>query len=156
MVEVNSSLFYEIAEVQLIYKKPPSKAEPVIVTEAVTAYEVFKQTWDKNKIDLVEEFKVLLLRQNNSCIGVAHIATGGMSSVIADPRIIFATALKANAAAIILAHNHPSGNTKPSQQDMDLTDKLVEGGKLLDLKVLDHIILTSKGYLSMGNNGFML
>jgi DNA repair protein RadC len=153
---VHSNAFYDIAEVQLVYQRKPVSEELIIVTESVIAYEILEQAWDKNKIDLVEEFKILLLRQNNSCIGVAHISTGGMSSCIADPRVIFATALKANAAAIVLAHNHPSGNTQPSSHDLALTDKLVEGGKLLDLKVLDHIILTSKGYLSMGTNGFML
>ena len=152
----NKKDFYEIAEVELIYHGSSNSLRDVIVTAADDAFKVLKRSWDKNKMDLVEEFKILLLRQNNSCIGVSHVATGGKTSCIADPRIIFATALKANACSIILAHNHPSGNTQPSQHDLNLTDKLVEGGKLLDIKVLDHLIVTSSGYISMATDGFML
>ncbi|MBS1585509.1 MAG: JAB domain-containing protein [Bacteroidetes bacterium] len=147
---------YEIAEVELIYRKQSTAYDNYIITEDTAANEILRKAWDETKIDMVEEFKILLLRQNNSVIGVSHIARGGISSCIADPRVIFMTALKANACQIILAHNHPSGNLKPSQADLDLTDKLVEGGRLLDIKVLDHLIMTSNGYTSMFHGGYML
>ncbi|MNY79217.1 hypothetical protein D3C86_2197580 [compost metagenome] len=74
---------------------------------------------------------------------------------MADPKIIFKTAIEHNAAFIILAHNHPSGNLKPSAQDINITKKLVEGGKMLDLQVLDHLILTDRAYYSFGDEGLI-
>lgn len=146
---------YEFSEVELVYRhKVPSKVN-IVVTHPATAHAIFKEAWNDNKMDMVEEFKILLLRQNNVCIGVSHISSGGISSCVADPRIIFATALKANASSIILAHNHPSGNLTPSSQDMELTNKMTQAGKFLDIKVLDHLIITSDGYSSMADDGYM-
>lgn len=88
-------------------------------------------------------------------IGVFQVSTGGMCGTIADPRVIFAAALKACATSIILAHNHPSGNLQPSQSDIDLTNKLKAAGKLLDIEVLDHIILAEDTYLSFADEGIM-
>jgi DNA repair protein RadC len=83
------------------------------------------------------------------------ISKGGQSGTIADPKIIFKTALEQNAAYIILAHNHPSGNLKPSTEDVRLTKKLVEGGKMMDLLVVDHLIITDKGYYSFADEGLI-
>lgn len=102
---------------------------------------------------MVEQFKVLLLNNANKVLGIADISTGGISSTVADPRIVFATALKANASKIILAHNHPSGNLQPSQTDKELTAKMKEGGRYLDLHVIDHLIITNDGYYSFGDQG---
>jgi DNA repair protein RadC len=146
---------YDISEVQLVYRRCSNPKVDIVVIHSETAHLIFKEAWDENKIDMVEEFKILLLRQNNACIGVSHISTGGISSCIADPRIIFATALKANATSIILAHNHPSGNTTPSFHDKELTEKVAQAGKFLDIKVLDHLIITSCGYSSMAEDGYM-
>ena len=78
-----------------------------------------------------------------------------MSGTVADPKLIFAAALKACASSIILAHNHPSGNLKPSQSDIDLTRKLKDGGKLLEIQMLDHIIVTTEGYYSFADEGLV-
>ncbi|ETZ19873.1 hypothetical protein N824_06600 [Pedobacter sp. V48] len=102
-----------------------------------------------------EEFWILILNTANRVIGKQIISKGGLAGTVADPKIIFKTALEHNAAFIILAHNHPSGNLKPSTQDLQLTKKLVEGGKMLDLQVLDHLILTDKGYYSFGDQGLI-
>lgn len=74
---------------------------------------------------------------------------------MADPKLIFAAAIKTNACGIILAHNHPSGNLQLSQADIDLTLKMKEGGKLLEIQVLDHVILTSEGYYSFADEGLL-
>lgn len=74
---------------------------------------------------------------------------------MADPKLIFAAAIKANACGIILAHNHPSGNLSPSQADIDLTKRMKEGGKFLEIQVLDHVILTTEGYFSFADDGLI-
>lgn len=102
-----------------------------------------------------EEFWILMLNQANCVIGKQLISKGGMAGTVADPKIIFKVALENNAASIILAHNHPSENLKPSSQDLSITKKLVEGGKMLDLFVLDHLIMTNKKYFSFGDEGLI-
>lgn len=74
---------------------------------------------------------------------------------MADPKIIFSVALKAMASGIIVAHNHPSGNLNPSQTDLDLTKKMKEGGKFLELQLLDHVIISSEGYYSFADEGLV-
>ena len=86
---------------------------------------------------------------------MADISLGGTAGTIADPKIIFAAAIKSNACGIILLHNHPSGNLKPSQQDLDLTRKIKAGGQILDIGVMDHLIITSEGYFSFVDEGLM-
>lgn len=107
-----------------------------------------------NKIDLVEQFNILLLDRNNACLGLSNISTGGVSACIVDPKIVFAVALKARAAGMILAHNHPSGNLNPSDADNQLTQRLIKGGQLLDVPILDHLIVSPRGYFSFTDNGF--
>jgi DNA repair protein RadC len=102
-----------------------------------------------------EEFWILVLNQANDVIGKHLISKGGMAGTMADPKIIFKTALENNAAYVILAHNHPSGNLRPSQQDLNITKKLVEAGKMLDLHVLDHLILTNKLFFSFADEGLI-
>lgn len=144
-----------IQEVELIYRPKQTKEPKTYITDAVIAYETFLGSWNLNKIELVEEFKIMLLRHDNSVIGISHVATGGVSSCIVDPKIIFVTALKANASQIILAHNHPSGNLRASANDILSTQQTIDGGKLLEVKVLDHLIVTSKGFLSLTNEGLL-
>lgn len=102
-----------------------------------------------------EEFWILMLNQANCMIGKHLVSKGGMAGTVADPKIIFKMALEQNAASIILAHNHPSGNLKPSNEDLMITKKLVAAGKMLDLYVLDHLIMTNKGYYSFGDEGLI-
>ncbi len=106
-------------------------------------------------MELREEFKILLLNRANKVLGLVNISTGGVSGTVSDPKIIFASALKANASGIILAHNHPSGNLKPSEADLNLTNKVKKAGQLLEIAVLDHIILTSEQYFSMADEGMI-
>ncbi len=103
----------------------------------------------------IEEFKILLLNRANRLIGYYSVSSGGISGTIADPRVIFAAALKACAVEIILAHNHPSGNLQPSNADSILTKKLKEAGNLLDIIVLDHIIISDGGYFSFADKGLI-
>ena len=103
----------------------------------------------------MEQFKVLLLNRANKVLGIFEVSSGGSTGTVADPKLIFAAAIKANACGIILAHNHPSGNLQPSQADIDLTKRMKEGGRLLEIQVLDHIIVTTEGYYSFADEGIL-
>jgi DNA repair protein RadC len=102
-----------------------------------------------------EFFVAVYLNQSNKVLGYDKISEGGITGTIADPRIIFKNALDNNAVKIILCHNHPSGSLKPSEADIKLTDKLIEAGKFLDIKIADHIIVSDTGYFSFANEGIM-
>jgi DNA repair protein RadC len=102
-----------------------------------------------------EEFWILLLNRANKVIVRLPVSKGGMSGTVADAKIIFKMALDHNAAQIILCHNHPSGNNKPSQTDVNLTKRLVEGAKLLDLSIIDHIIVADRKYYSFADEGML-
>ena len=102
-----------------------------------------------------EEFWIVLLNRANKITSKHLISKGGQAGTVADPKIIFNTVLQYQAASVILAHNHPSGNLKPSSADISLTNKLVASGKLLDVSVLDHLIITDKDYYSFADEGLM-
>jgi DNA repair protein RadC len=106
--------------------------------------------------DLVhEQFWVITLNRANKVIAVHTMSDGGLTGTVADPRKIFAQALKDGATSIILSHNHPSGNLTPSQADIDLTKKMKEGGKLLDICVFDHLIIAGDRYYSFADEGMI-
>ena len=102
-----------------------------------------------------EHFLVLFLDQSNHALDVKCISNGGTTHVIADPKVIFKNALNLNATCIVLGHNHPSGNPRPSADDRKLTQKLVAAGKLLDITVKDHIIIGNERYYSFLDHGEM-
>ena len=123
-----------------------------VVTDSKDAYWVFESNWSV-QMGLVEEFNILLLDRSNRVMSLYHVSKGGTTSTIVDLKIVFAAALKGRANSIILAHNHPSGNLRPSQADIELTRKFEEAGKLLGIQVLDHLILSPEGgYYSFGDN----
>lgn len=114
-----------------------------------------KKTGTTKSSSLLKSLKFSLLNRANRVIGIVPISVGGTAGTIADPKVIFVSALKCNAASIILAHNHPSSNLKPSNADIELTKKLKNAGLFLDLPILEHIILTKEGYLSFADEGLM-
>ena len=143
------------SEIELVYKTKVKASERPSVATSSDAYKVLLQTWDEGKLDLVEQFKVLFLNRANKVLAVFQASSGGITGTVADPRLIFTAALKANAVSIILAHNHPSGNLKPSRADEELTNKIKQAGSFLDIKVIDHVIVTSEGYLSFADEGLL-
>lgn len=102
-----------------------------------------------------EEFWILLLNRANQVITKVNISEGGTAGTVADPKKIFKLAIENNASGIILCHNHPSGNMKPSDADIKLTHKLKEAGLLLDLPILDHLIIGDEKYLSFTDEGIL-
>lgn len=134
-------------------KLPVSQMPQISNSTDVVRY--LRDIWNEDQIQYREEFYIVCVTRSQKVIGWVNVSKGGVAGTIADPKIIFQHALKSNSSGILLCHNHPSGNTKPSQQDIDLTDKLIKAGKLLDIKILDHIILTDSEYLSMAEDGIM-
>jgi DNA repair protein RadC len=118
-----------------------------------------KQVYDYMKSYLLdlehEEFYILLLNRANEIIRAKQISIGGMSGTVADGKLIFKSAIEMNAHGLVLVHNHPSGQMKPSDADRSLTKKMVEFGKYIDLPVLDHIIFTDFGYFSFADSGII-
>lgn len=146
---------FKVAEIQLSYRPKYKASERPTITRSLDAYEILKASWSEDKLCFIEEFKVILLNRVNRVLGIYHVSSGGIAGTIADPKLIFMAALKGSASSIILSHNHPSGNLKPSKVDLQLTNKIVEGGKLLDISVVDHLIITSEGYLSFADEGLL-
>lgn len=133
---------FTLKEIDVVYKPLQELATRPKVTCPADAIILFRENWDDMKIGLLEQFKVMFLNRGNRVLGIANLSSGGVAGTVVDPKLIFGMALKAMASSIILAHNHPSGNVNPSQEDIRLTRKLEEAGNILDISVLDHIILS--------------
>lgn len=145
----------KVAEIEMVYKTTVKASERPKVSRSEEVYHLFMQTWDENKLEFVEEFKVMLLNKANKVLGICTLTSGGVAGTVADPKLVFTTALKANASNVIVAHNHPSGNLQPSNADEDITKKIKEAGNFLDLHLLDHLIITAEGYFSFADKGLL-
>ncbi|MGV3556752.1 RadC family protein [Larkinella arboricola] len=133
-------------------RKEENRPQRTRITSSGDVYEEIKpHLLDKPQ----EEFWILLLNRANEVIRPVLVSSGGVSGTVADPKLIFKPALEQLASAIILIHNHPSGNLTASQADKDLTRKLKEAGRLLDIPVLDHLIFTDRSYLSFADEGML-
>jgi DNA repair protein RadC len=142
----------KVAEVQLVYKTKIKPTDRPLVDTPQKAYKILLETWDKNILELQEQFKVLLLNRSSRLLGIYEAASGGTWQTTADPKLIFTAALKANATDIILAHNHPSGEVLPGKEDEGITQRLIICGRVLNVCVTDHIIVSKYGYYSFGDN----
>ena len=142
-------------EVRLVYKTKVKPSDRVQLNDSAATYKFLMTTWDQNKLELQEQFKVILMNNKNRVLGLYELSTGGVTGTVADPKLIFMAALKANANTIIVAHNHPSGDPHPSIRDKNLTKKVTQAGRLLDINVHDHIVITRHFYYSFADNGLM-
>ena len=143
----------DIAEIEISYSH---KIKPSLLQKATTSTDTYRHVLPLWKhIDYFESFAILLLSRSSRILGLRWVSTGGIHGTVCDPKIIFQAALKSNASAIILLHNHPSGMLSPSDADIRLTRKIKEAGTILDIQVLDHIILTSESYYSMADEGII-
>jgi DNA repair protein RadC len=139
---------FELGRRQDLYDEPVTFeiTTPRAVVKAIRA-----SIQDKAK----EHFKLLLLNTRNRIIGIAAISTGTANASLVHPREVFKAAISHGAASVVLAHNHPSGNPEPSDDDVSLTRRLVEAGRLLGIEVLDHIIVTHKDSISFKEKGLL-
>jgi DNA repair protein RadC len=136
---------FELTSVQTEFPK-------VKITSSQLASDFIRRFYTGD-IDIFESSFVLLLNSQNLTIGYAKLSQGGVQGTVMDPRLVAHYAVKCLASAVIIAHNHPSGALKPSDADLLLTKKINSGLELLDIKLLDHVIITSGGYYSIMDNG---
>lgn len=144
-----------VQEVELVYKTKVKAAERSLIKSSKDSYNTLMTIWDENRIELQEEFKVLLLNRAHRVIGVYDSSMGGICGTVVDVRLILATAIKSLATAIVLAHNHPSCNLKPSEPDIQITRKIKAAAMYHDIDVLDHIIVSTDGYYSFSDEGVL-
>lgn len=129
-----------------------SKGEKIKIGNSQDAYNVFKDLFDPNTLVWSEEMILLAVNRNNEIYAWRRISSGGTTGTVCDPKVIFSILLNCGASAFILAHNHPSGSLVPSTQDISITKKLVNGGEILDINLLDHLIIGHDNYYSMADN----
>ena len=152
---LDKSQLEAVAEIELRYKTKVKASQRPKIKTSEDAAAIFRGIWEEDRIEFIEEFKILLLNRSNAVLGFVNISTGGVAGTVADPKLIMAAALKANASGIILSHNHPSGSLRTSKADEDLTKKIKLAADFMDLKLLDHLILTKEEYYSFADNGLI-
>ncbi len=144
---------YDVAEIKLSYSANVKASQRPKVDCSRQVYKLFSENWQPERLEFVEEFKVMLLSRANRVLGIVNISAGGTAGTVVDVKLVLAAALKSNSTSMILAHNHPSGNLLPSEQDKRLTARIKEAGRILDIPVLDHLIVTAEGYYSFADEG---
>ncbi len=146
----------KVKEISIKYQGNFKMNQAPKVTSSNSAVVLLFESWDKDRIGLQECFKVMLLNNSNKVKGIFEVSTGGITGTLVDVRILFAVILKSLSTSIILAHNHPSGNLKPSEADKQLTSKIKNAGEFLDIKLLDHLIIIPDGdYFSFADEGIL-
>ena len=142
-----------VSEVELTYKNNVPYNQRQKISNSQGAYEILTNLFPENTMDYRETFIVLYLNRANQVLGYSVISQGGTSNTTVDIKMVIQTALLANASCIVLAHNHPSGNLRPSSDDNRITNRIIEAARLFDITVLDHIIITNESYYSFTDNG---
>lgn len=143
------------SEVELIYKSKVKASERPKIDSSYSAFQLALKAWDENKIELLEQFKVLMLSNSNAVLGVYEVSSGGITGTIVDIRLLFAALLKSKSTAMILVHNHPSGKLQPSDADKQITQKIKQASQILDIALLDHLIITPESYYSFADQGVL-
>lgn len=153
---MNKNELEKISEISIHYNPKQKMSGRPKISTSQQVYDLMKQVYDESNINHHEQFWIVLLNAANRVLGICKIGEGGINHVNVDIRIIFQCALKANAVRVILVHNHPSNETNPSTEDKEFTRKAVESGRLLNINVIDHIIITSSnGYFSFSDEGIL-
>lgn len=146
--------YFNVPEISVSYKDNVKASERATIRCSKDAADILKVVF-ADCIQHHEEFYALFLNRANRLIGISLISKGGTSETVVDIKIILQTALKAHASAIMVSHCHPSGNTKPSSQDLDVTRKIAAGCKAIGMNMLDHLIVAEEGYLSFADEGLI-
>lgn len=146
---------FKLAEIEVKYSTKVKSTDRLKVTTSSDAADGFREMW-KQSMEHKESFYAMYLNRNNRVLGIHKISEGGLSGTVVDVRCIFQVALKTNASNVIVAHNHPSGNTQPSDADKTITQKIREAGKFLEIPLLDHLIMVpNEGYMSFADEGYL-
>ncbi|MBL4709502.1 MAG: JAB domain-containing protein [Flavobacteriales bacterium] len=144
-----------LQEIKLSYKRSIKFEERFKIRESHDIHRYAKSIWNQDSLEFQESFYVLYLDRQNSVLGWINLAKGGLTQVCVDKKILLATALKVLCSSIIILHNHPSGNLKPSQADINLTNGLLSACNLLDIVLLDHVIISTEGFFSFADEGLI-
>ncbi|MBK7683857.1 MAG: JAB domain-containing protein [Bacteroidetes bacterium] len=150
----NFKLQNQVAEIRVTYTSKIKATDRAQIHSSSDAELLLRGIWDSN-MDFKESFYLLLTNRANRVLGWYKLSEGGLCATIVDMRILFSIAVKSLACGMILAHNHPSGNTRPSETDQQLTDKIKTAAKMMEITLLDHLILTSDSYLSFADEGLL-
>lgn len=140
-------------KISVSFDKNLKKSELIKIGSSKDAYKVFERVFNADTFHWSEEMIMLCVNNSNKVVGFYKISSGGMTGTVVDVRMIFTTALQCAATSIIIAHNHPSGTLIPSDADINLTKKIIEAGKVLDIRLLDHLIITDESFYSFADNG---
>ncbi len=142
-------------EISVSYSKKNFYNEKIITS--LNLHELIRKIYSSSEciIDFKEYFFIILLNRNNLVIGYNMLSAGGISGTVVDIRIAFAIALKSLATSMVIVHNHPSGNLKPSQQDITITKQFKDAGRIMDIAIIDHIIIADSGYFSFADQGML-
>jgi hypothetical protein len=144
-----------VPEIQVSYQRETNKHFFGKITQSSDVAEFLRMTFTKGIVELQEESVVIYLNQANQILGYYKHSRGAINATVIDIRLVLAVALKAAAVSLIIAHNHPSGNLKPSAADNDITRKLKEAAAAQEIRLLDHIIITNSGYYSYADEGML-
>lgn len=134
---------YVVAEIQISYK--PAISDKPVIKSALDAYTIMRKYFNLDTIAYKEQLVIMYLNSEGRVIGVYGLSEGGTKYTIVDIKIVFAVALNTASSSFIIAHNHPSGNITPSEADIDLTNRLREAAKLMEMRLLDHLIISPFG-----------
>ena len=151
---IDTQTLSKVSEVKLTYQPKVKASERAKITCSQDAHQILLPFYEE-EMSYRESFKIILLARNNKALGVREVSTGGTSACIVDTKQIFQAAILANASGLILSHNHPSGERKPSSQDIQVTKKVKSIAEMLHMQVLDHLIMFEDGYTSMADEGYM-
>jgi len=143
-----------LPEIQVAYH-PIKVSDRKKVCSSNCVYDVIMQLWNHDTILLYEEFLTIYTDRKNGIIGYRNFTRGSNCGTIVDIKLIYAVALAISASSLILCHNHPSGNLKPSQADIEITNKIKNSGEFLEIKLLDHLIVSDVGYFSFMDEGLI-
>ena len=143
----------EVAEIKVFYSA--NLVDKVKLTSCTEVFQFILSKWDLDIIEFQEECKIILVNRANFVLGIYELSKGGITGTVVDIRVILSVALKCNASGIILVHNHPSGNMKPSEADKKITQKLHDACELLELTLIDHFIVSKDDFYSFNQDGFI-
>ncbi len=146
----------KVNEIKIIYRQKYAMKDATVIKASTVAAEVFIKNWNHDTININETFKLMLLNNSNKVKGIFELSKGSITGTLVDMRILFAVVVKTLSTAIILGHNHPSGNLMPSESDKKLTQKIKKAAEIFDVKLLDHIIISPFGdHFSFADEGVL-
>jgi DNA repair protein RadC len=145
-----------VSEIEISYTPKQLNFSRPKITCSQDIYEILKELFDTKLFTVKEECIALFLNRNNIITGWYKVSSGGITGTVVDTRLILSIALKSLSCGLVLAHTHPSGNLKPSKADRDITSNIREAAKLMDIRLLDHLIITSDWYYSFADEGELI